>query len=525
MHQRADRRGAISFPLILTLFVVVLAVAGGFLWLQAGSDYGEQAASDHFRAQRGGFEIIIPTSGELNSMQQIEIRNRLETRAVVMEIIDEGKTVSKGDLLMHLDDEDLRNRIKDAEDTFRTAEAQFTSAEATLAIRKSTAASEIDRAKLQVELAHLALEAWEKGEVEARRQDLKLELETAEINFERLDARYEDSQRLHEQEFISGDELQRDRISRIEARARLQQARLDIEVYENYTYVQQEKQKRSDVEQAAAELERVKQRHAAEIDTARADLESRRYSLDSRRERYQELVKQLEYTTVRAPADGLVVYASSIESSGRRGSPDPPQVGTELSRNELVMVLPDTSRMLAVVRVNEALSGMIEPGQRARVTSDARPGQSVEGEVLSVGVLAETGGWRDPNRRDYTVRILLTGENHSGLRPSMRCRAEILVDEVQDALHIPVHAVHRQRGQSFVYVPTSDGYVARPVDVGRSSEMYAEITSGLEEHETVLLRRPNANEVVSERRRGREQPDEQSPERSPEAPQQIASSP
>ena len=512
-----------SFTLIFAMVILLLGAAGGVLWLQAGSPEARWDSDDLYRTQRGDFEIVIPTSGELVALQQIEIRNRLETRAVIMEIIDEGKTVSQGEVLMQLDDEDLRNRIKDAEDAFRGAEAQFTAAEATLAIRQSSAASETDRAELDVDLAKLALEAWEKGEVVARRQELKLSLETAEINFERLAERYEDSQRLHAQEFISGDELQRDRISKIEARARLEEARLNIEVYENYTYLQQLKQKSSDVEQAVAELERVKQRHAAELETARAELESRRHTLDSRRERFQDLVKQLEYTTVRAPSDGLVVYASSIEGN-RRGSSDPPQVGTELSRNELVMVLPDTTRMIAAVKVNEALSGLIRPGQKARIVSDARPGVPIEGEVLNVGVLAETGGWRDPNRRDYTVRILLTAGNENGLRPSMRCRAEILVERVEDAVYVPIHAVQRDRGESFVWVPTRDGFVSRRVQTGRSSELYAEILDGLEIGDPVLLRRPSATEVARDRQR-RDRSEEPAPERSEEPdtdPQQVA---
>ena len=92
------------------------------------------------------------------------------------------------------------------------------------------------------------------------------------------------------------------------------------------------------------------------------------------------------------------------------------------------MVLPDTSEMTAEVKVNESLTGLIEPGQRTILTSDAIQDVTFDGEVLSIGVLAESGGWRDPNRRDYTVKVLLTGGNELGLKPSMRCKAEIYVD-------------------------------------------------------------------------------------------------
>lgn len=495
-------RTGLSTPIILGAVLLVLAAAVGVLLVQGGGSGDRRDQTELFTVVRGGFDVTVPSSGELVAMQQVEVRNRLESRATISEIVAEGKTVRAGDLLMRLNDEEIRNRIKDAEDAVKTAESQLIASEATLAIRESSATSERERAELQVQLATLALLAWQEGEVVSRRQQLRTSLETAEINYERLKERYHNSIRLHENEFISGDEMKRDEIAMIEARARFEQATVDIEVYEKYTYQQQEKQKRSDLEQARAELERVQQRHEAELNTAKADLESRRYQLISRQERLRDLQTQLGFCTIRAPTDGLVVYASSLESGGGRrgmgGMGDPPQVGTDLSRNELVMILPDTSRMVAAVKINEALSGLIRPGQRARIVSDAMPNVTFTGEVLNVGVLAESGGWRDPNRRDYTVRILIDGGNEIGLRPSMRCRAEIFVDRVEDALHVPVQAVFREGRRAFVYVPVRGGYQARTVRIGRSSELYVEIREGLEAGEQVLTRRPNSTEVIRE---------------------------
>lgn len=500
MKQTHTHRRGISTPLIVGLVVVVLAVALGVVLAQNNGAGQSEHSGDTFAVSRGGFDIVIPASGELTALREIEVRNRLESRATITEIIDEGVTVEAGDLLLRLNDDEIRDRIKDAEDSANTAESAFIAAEANLAIRQSTAASELDQAHLNLKLAQLAREAWREGEDVAMREQLASDLETAQINFDRLEARLLNSQRLFEDEFISFDELERDRIAMIEARARLRQVTRDIDVYEKYTYAQQLAQTTSDVEQAEEELNRVQTRHEAELETARADLSSRRFQLESRRERLEDLRRQLEYTEVRAPAAGLVVYASSMESHRRR-NPDPPQVGTDLSRNELVMVLPDTSRMIAAVKINEALSGLIQQGQRARIVSDARPNQPIMGEVLSVGVLAESGGWRDPNRRDYTVRILLDEGGGTNLRPSMRCRAEIFIDRVDDTLYVPIQSVHRQGRSAHVYVPVRGGIQARDVEIGRASELYVEIREGLEEGDRVLTREPRSSELVRDRDR------------------------
>jgi len=166
-------------------------------------------------------------------------------------------------------------------------------------------------------------------------------------------------------------------------------------------------------------------------------------------------------------------------------------------KNELLMVLPDTATMTAEVKVSESLTGLIEPGQRAIVTSDAVPDVALEGKVIEIGVLAESGGWRDPNRRDYTVTIQLSDGNELGLKPSMRCKSEIYVGRVDDVVHVPLQAVFREGPTAYVYVPRDSGFAQRQVEIGKASGLHAEITAGLEEGDSVLLREPKPREIVA----------------------------
>jgi multidrug efflux pump subunit AcrA (membrane-fusion protein) len=110
--------------------------------------------------------------------------------------------------------------------------------------------------------------------------------------------------------------------------------------------------------------------------------------------------------------------------------------------------------------------------------------------VVSVGVLASGGGWRDPNRRDYTIKIQLTGENVVGLKPSMRCSAEILVGVAENQLFVPIHAIHRKGGTVWVWLQKGGGFEQRAVTVGRFSESFTVIEDGLVEGDVILLREP-----------------------------------
>tara|TARA_B100000959_G_C14703114_1_gene509611 strand:- start:98 stop:730 length:633 start_codon:yes stop_codon:yes gene_type:complete len=198
---------------------------------------------------------------------------------------------------------------------------------------------------------------------------------------------------------------------------------------------------------------------------------------------------------VSSPASGMVVYASSL-GEGRWEEGEPIKVGKKLYRNELVMIIPNTEQMVAVVKVNEALSGLIERGQKTTVVCDAFSDNVFKGEVVSVGVIASGGGWRDPNRRDYTVKIKLSENNTVGLKPSMRCSAEILVGVVEDKLFVPIHALHRKGGIVWVWVQKDGGFEQRAVEIGDFSESFTVINSGLDEGETILLREPPQNMIT-----------------------------
>ncbi|MBT8485392.1 MAG: HlyD family efflux transporter periplasmic adaptor subunit [Phycisphaerales bacterium] len=492
------RRAAASTLAVLVVLVLLVVVAAGW-WLKRGGGDGVAVAPDRHQVERTSFDITVLASGELAALTQTEIASQLEIRATITEIVDEGVWVNRGDLLIQLDDEEIRNRIKDVEVAVKNAETGLQTAQSDLQIRRDTAASDLSLADVDVRLALLAIRAWEEGHDVSQRQQLALEVETTKKDYDRLIARFAASADLLAQEFISQDEFDRDEIEMIRAKSRYEQAELALRVYEEFQREQDIEKLRADLKKMQDKRTETAQRSANEITTLETAVENREVALNRERERLAKARAQLERCRIIAPQDGLVVYASSL-STGRHGRNEqsPPQVGTELARNRTVMILPDTSQMVAEVKVNEALSGRIKAGQSALVHSDAVPDESLAGTVIGVGVLAESGGWRDPLRRDYTVRIKLDDGNSMGLKPSMRCRANIYVDRVDDVLAVPVAAVHHAGRESYVYTPDGSGFAQRAVSTGRASEFLVEIHEGLAEGDVVLLREP-AREQITQR--------------------------
>jgi len=502
------RRGATGS--IILAVIAMLAIAIGLVVVFGGGpDEGQnRTALDMFTVRKGSFDISIPATGELSALRQVEVASRLEVRSVITEIVPEGASVKAGDVLIRLDDEEILNKIKDVKVEIDNADARLAAARADLKIKKDAEASELALADVEIQLADLALKAWESGEDVSQRQTLALELEMAQKDYDRLVARHEASKELLRQEFISKDEFDRDEIEMIRARSNLEEATLDLKVYEEFLSIQKRAELESEVKKAKDKRSELAARFASEIESLTRDVSNKDFVLSNAEEDFEKATRQLDLCTITAPEGGMIVYASSMQnSSWNRGNDNPPPtIGTELRRNRAVMYIPDMSQMAAEVKVNEALSGRIEPGQRAILYSDATPDEPIAGEVLGVGVLAETGGWRDPNRRDYTVKIKLTGTEGLPLKPSMRCKAEIFVGRVEDAIHIPVQGVFRTGATAFAYVPEASGYRQQPVTIGRTSNLYVEILDGLTEGDRILLREPSADEITtrieSEERQG-----------------------
>lgn len=500
LQRTLRRRRSGRAPLMTIAIIVLLCIVGAvaIAWSRGRGGGTSSGSADIHQVVREGFDITIPASGELAPLKQTQIVNKLDNfKATITEIVEEGKFVRRGDLLVKLADEEIKLKLKDAEDEVNVTEKGLTAAEAKLAIQRNTAESEMSKADLAIELAQIALEAWEKGEMISERKKLDLALATAKIDLERLEAKFTESQKLLDEGFISKDEYELDRIALIEARAKVEQADLDIHVFQTYKVKEELAKKNSDLEQARAEKGRVQQKNDAEIVSATADVESSRYKHQSAKDRLAKLQEQLSYCTITAPEEGLVVYSSSMDGGNRWGGDDNIiKVGAQLYPNQTIIILPDTSQMTANIKVSESLSGRIKPGQSAMVRSDALPNVAIRGEVLGVSVLAEGGGWRDPNRRDYTVKILLV-DAPAGLKPSMRCKGEIFVDRVDDVLSVPIQSVFRQGSVAYVYVPSGGGYAQKQVTIGRSSEMSIEVLDGLDEGDVVLLREPPTGEIVS----------------------------
>ncbi|MCE9680366.1 efflux RND transporter periplasmic adaptor subunit [Shewanella sp. AS1] len=146
-----------------------------------------------------------------------------------------------------------------------------------------------------------------------------------------------------------------------------------------------------------------------------------------------------------------------------------------------VMSMVDLSKVWVIADVFENEQSWMEIGQQTKVSVPAMGLEGIEGKVDYI--YPEL----DPVTRSLRVRIVLQNPNIT-LRPNTLAKVEILGGPNKDALVVPQEALIQTGQANRVIVKQDDNsFVAREVTVGMLSQGKAEILSGIEEGERVVI--------------------------------------
>jgi HlyD family secretion protein len=211
----------------------------------------------------------------------------------------------------------------------------------------------------------------------------------------------------------------------------------------------------------------------ADVAKARAQVAQAQASL----ERAEE---DLQYSTITSPMDGLVL-SRDVEVGDAVSS-----ILVLGSQATLVMTLGDTSEVYVLGKVDEADIGKVYLAQAAHIVVESFKDKKFDGKVTKISPL----GVDKDNVTTFEVRVSI--QNPGGeLRANMSANAEIILEEKHGVLLIPEGAVvyDKDRNTS-VEVPdpkADNGRRKVPVKLGISNGVKAEIASGLQEGQKVVL--------------------------------------
>lgn len=475
--------------LLVAAFVVAVVVVAALResgWFGSSTEVAVGGAT----VQRGPLRISVLESGHLAAADSVELRNETERSATIVYLIDEGVQVEAGDLLCELDGKELEDEIFQREISVRNAEAAYVKSKQNFEIQESQNESDIARAEQDLEFARTDLRKFVEADKPLQLQQADEDIVLANEEYERAKDDLSWSEKLFEKGFLTQTELEADRLSLTRTKIQLEQAKRAKETLEAYELPKQEAQLEADLLEAERELARVELQAKARIADFEADLSTNEAKLKLETDKLERTREQLAACVLYAPKAGMVVYVK--EGGGRWGRDDPIDEGTTVQPRQGIISIPNPGGMIAEVSLHESVLKQIHPGQTVVVRVDALPDRDFPGAVEFVAHLPDQGSWwANPNQRLYKTQVRVFDAT-SDLRPGMSCSVEILVDDIEDALHVPVQSVFRDRGESVVFRVQADGTAERrAVEVGSYNEVWVQVLEGVAEGDTVLLAPPS----------------------------------
>ena len=205
---------------------------------------------------------------------------------------------------------------------------------------------------------------------------------------------------------------------------------IDIDVLTNYT-------KKMELETLNGNLNAAKAKLAAEEERAKMDAIRRDLAIE-----------ELQYCTVKAEKSGLVIYPSAAQW---KNTPEIEE-GATVHMDQVLLLMPDLSKMQVKVGIHESVIERIKPGLEAKVTL---PDRTLDGKVASVSSVTRPAGWWTGNVVKYDTIIELPSVG--GLKPGMSAEVKVLIKRHEDVLTIPVTAVVETAKGDFCWVQTTQG--------------------------------------------------------------------
>ena len=136
--------------------------------------------------------------------------------------------------------------------------------------------------------------------------------------------------------------------------------------------------------------------------------------------------------------------------------------------------------------INESRISLVTAGMRAELTLDALKGQVLPGMVTKVNQYAEPGSWSSGNIKEYAAFVDILAPPDE-IRSGMNAEVRIYVQNLADALQVPVQTLCEVKGHFFCLVKDGSEYETREVQVGVSNDRFMTIESGLTEGETLVM--------------------------------------
>ena len=513
--------------IVIVSVVMVLILAGlviAYAATRGKKDNGVSLKTEV--AKRGDFVIKINASGNLESLLTVQVKSNVEGEISKL-FVKEGEFVEKGQVLIQINDKQIKEDMKQAEANVAAAQAQMEQAIRSLEIKKKQLDSDLQQqrdAVVQAQTSYNVVKATTLQQISQQETDiqntkdsmeqdnialrqaeiaakqaalsldgLKQSESAAKVDLDNAESELKRTQELYEKKYVPKKSLEDAQASYANSKSRYESAQKNILSQQETIKSQQEavdmrknavQMRKTTLVFEGQNLELLKQTRAAQEEQAVTQLKIANTRLKQLEENINDEKDISQFSLESARANLLRNQSTLNNQKERLGwttiiSPVSGIV-TDLvikegeivtsgrsafSQSPALMQVADLSRMIVKTSINEVDMEKIAIGQKVEIKTKAYPDKIYRGEVREV---APSGQPRD-NIIYFQVEISVL-DSPKELRPGMTADVDIVVVERKDELLLPIEAVKSEQASAALLTVSN----VSQLKVGQSVELESE---------------------------------------------------
>lgn len=354
------------------------------------------------QVKQGDMKSFLTVTGLVEPVETVKVNAKVVGQVKEV-LVSEGDEVQKGDILIRLDDEQISLQVAQANAT-------------------------LDSAKASLEKVRAGARPQEIKQAEAAMQQAKINLDSAEESFQRME-------KLFSEGAVSEQQYDQAKGQFEIAQAQHQSAKERYELIKEGASEEDIKVTQAQVRQAQSALNIVK--------------------------------AQLDNTIIRAPIGGKVTAILA-------------KIGEMISSAVPILTILDVSELYVKSGISEKDIASVRISQEVEILIDAFPRNQFKGEVVTKGAAV------DPQSKTLEIRIKII-DPETEIPPGVFARANILIEKKANTLIIPDTALTRKKDGLFVFVVNGEMVEKRTVTTGITRNKQVEILQGLQKDEEIVI--------------------------------------
>lgn len=403
---------------------------------------------------RGDMEQTVEVTGDINALDRVTLSAKIAGR-VAQVTAREGDRVSRGQIIVVLDQQDLLSNLISARGGLETANARLSQAKTSQTVTKIQTDAAIEQAQAALESAKAGLDVAKNP---SRSQEITVaenNVAEAKANLDRATSDYKRNQNLVKQGAISQASFEIVETQYVVAQTQYKSASERLSLIKEGGRSETVRQAQSAVETAKEGLLAAKANSSQNL-LRKEDVRQAQAALSQAKAAVALAEQQLSYSYVRAPISGVL--------SSRTTEP-----GQVIAPGQALADVVNLGSLYFKGDVSEKGFANIRTGQSVRVKIDAIP------DITFQGVLAEIYPSGSTLSRNFPVRIVIKQPTNS-VRPGMFARGEIVTGTARSVLLVPKDAIDERKGTQSVFTVGSKKTVTRHiVRVIRENRDYMQI--------------------------------------------------